>query len=387
MTRGKPIAITKSVLHWAISESGFEPDALAQAIGVAPSTLSAWLDAREQPTLTELRALAAQLKRPLATFLLPRPPRLPRPSVEFRAPPGGGRAELNVAERRRIREAARLQRMLAWITRELGRSAPVLPRVTINSRQEASAEDTRTRLGIMPQQQELWRSASAALHGWRTAVERTGVFVLMLPMGEDSARGFSLWDEQAPLVALNTSWSAEARIFTLFHEYAHLLTRTSSACLEGAYRWPTAKADPTERWCEEFAANVIIPRPSLEAFLTGEGLELPVTDTDTVGRIARRFRASMRATALRLIGLDAATWGLYKSLPPLAERKPAGGGGAGRSRAQIRRDQYGPHTSEVFTTALQKDVVNRADILDYLNVPSSALGGTATPDQSTFEQD
>jgi Zn-dependent peptidase ImmA (M78 family) len=277
--------------------------------------------------------------------------------------------------------------MLAWITRELGRPAPVLPRVTLKTSQETSAQDTRAHLDITPLQQERWRSASAALQGWRAAMERTGVFVLMLPMGEESARGFSLWDEQAPLVALNTSWNAEARIFTLFHEYAHLLTRTSSACLEGAYRWPTAKSDPTERWCEEFAANVIIPRQALEAYLTAHDVELPVTDTDTVGRIARRFRASMRATTLRLIGLDAATWGLYKSLPPLADRKPPGGGGAGRSRAQIRYDQYGSQTSEVFATALQKDVVNGADILDYLNVPPRALSGTASPDQSAFEQD
>ena len=112
---------------------------------------------------------------------------------------------------------------------------------------------------------------------------------------------------------------------------------------------------------------------------------MPVTDTKAVGRIARRFRASMRATALRLISLEAANWGLYKSLPPLAERKPPGGGGVGRTRVQIRYDQYGPHTTEVFTTALQKDVVNRADVLDYLNVHT--LRGADARDQPTFEQD
>ena len=385
MPRGKTVPITQSVLRWALDDAGYQAEALAQAIGVSAATLDAWLGGREQPTLTALRALAAALKRPLATFLLPRPPRIPKPAVEFRAPPGGERAELNVTERQRIREAARLQRMLAWITRELGRSAPDLPRVTISASEENAAQDTRARLGITPEQQEQWRSASAALHGWRAALERTGVFVLLLPMGEDSARGFSLWDEQAPLVALNTSWNAEARIFTLFHEYAHLLTRTSSACLEGAYRWPTSKSDPTERWCEQFAANVIIPRPRLEAYLASEGVEVPVTDTKAVGRIARRFRASMRATALRLISLEAANWGLYKSLPPLAERKPPGGGGVGRTRVQIRYDQYGPHTTEVFTTALQKDVVNRADVLDYLNVHT--LRGADARDQPTFEQD
>src|SRR5712691_4481214 len=126
MVRGKPIHITPSVLEWALSESGYEVDTLAPIIGAAPALLRAWLKGDEQPNITALRALARELKRPLAAFLLPRPPKLHKPVIEFRAPRGSGRADLNVIERQRIREAARLQRMLAWVSRELGREAAAL---------------------------------------------------------------------------------------------------------------------------------------------------------------------------------------------------------------------------------------------------------------------
>src|SRR5436309_9794185 len=158
MARGKPVPITPSVLEWARSESGYEVDVLARAIGMAPATVRAWLKGDEQPSITALRALAGQLKRPVAAFLLPRPPKLPRPAIEFRAPRGSGRADLNVTERHRIREAVRLQRMLAWVTRELGQDPANVPRETIKGSAEIRARETRTRLGVTLEQQQRWRS-------------------------------------------------------------------------------------------------------------------------------------------------------------------------------------------------------------------------------------
>lgn len=67
-----------------------------------------------------------------------------------------------------------------------------------------------------------WSSAGVALRVWREAVEGLGVMVLMLPMGEESCRGFSIWNDVAPLIAINTAWLPEARIFTMLHELAHL---------------------------------------------------------------------------------------------------------------------------------------------------------------------
>ncbi|MBI1961847.1 MAG: ImmA/IrrE family metallo-endopeptidase, partial [Candidatus Rokubacteria bacterium] len=173
----------------------------------------------------------------------------------------------------------------------------------------------------------------------------------------------------------------------MFHEYAHLLTRTSSACLEAVNRLPAAKSDPTERWCEQFAAEVIIPSHALEEYLVTARLRRPVTDLKAVGQIAHHFRASLRATALRLIGVEVASWSLYRSLPAHAERKPAGGGGAGRSRAQIRFEQYGLQTVDVFATALEKDIVTRADVLDYLDMPPHVLGRSLIIDEPAFKPD
>src|SRR2546426_7424759 len=98
MTRGTAVQITRSVLEWALEESGYNAETLPSAIGVPAKEVRGWLSGDKLPNVTNLRAVANLLRRPLATFYLPSPPKQKKPPIEFRAPRGSGRAELNVTE-------------------------------------------------------------------------------------------------------------------------------------------------------------------------------------------------------------------------------------------------------------------------------------------------
>ena len=343
-------------------------DDLAARVHVPAETLQAWTTGEAFPGLTKLRALAAKLKRPLASFLLPAPPVSVRPAVEFRSPPGTQRRALNPAERRYLREAARLQHFLSWVSKELGESPVALKRETTNSGVDDAAARARELLGVTKAQQYEWHSPSAAFAAWRQAVEESGVLVFLFSLGAESCRGFSLWDDFAPLIAVNTFWLPSARNFTLFHEHGHLLTRTASACLQGTRRWTSKSSDSTERWCEEFAAALLMPEPVVRERIARLSDNQP--DAMIAG-IANAFKVSRRAAALRLVELDYITWEDYEALPPF-EPKPRGGG-KGRDRTQLREDQYGARTTALIGRALERDVIGRGDALDYLDVPESAL--------------
>ena len=162
---------------------------------------------------------------------------------------------------------------------------------------------------------------------------------------------------------VNTAWSDEARIFTLFHELGHLLTRTSSACAVG----PLApdSGDTIERWCEAFAASLLIPVDAL--FGMGR-----VTKFDTMVKLARGLKVSLRATALRLMEREKASWSLYRQIPPASDKKRGGGGGGtGRNRGEIRVDEFGPRTTALFSDAVRRDIISESQALDYLDIPSS----------------
>jgi transcriptional regulator with XRE-family HTH domain len=227
MGRAVEVPITPSVLAWAIDQSGIEPSEVARSVDVDEAQLARWVRGNERPGLTAFKKLAQVLRRPSATFLLPRPPLVAEIRVEFRHPPGVADRDLSPDERLRIREVHRLQRTVGWLLDELGDQRPTLPIVKQSDAPEKVGERIRNLLGVTAAQQMSWPDTSAALREWRRRFEELGVLVFLLPMGPDGARGFSLWDDVAPAIVINTHWNTAARIYTLFHEFAQSPTARS----------------------------------------------------------------------------------------------------------------------------------------------------------------
>jgi Zn-dependent peptidase ImmA (M78 family) len=270
-----------------------------------------------------------------------------------------------------MREAGRLQRGLRWILQELDEDGVALPKVGPSADAEAVASRVRELLGVSVATQVGWKSEYVAFREWRHAIESIWIAVLALPMGSESARGFSAWDEHAPAIAVNTHWGPSARIFTLFHELGHLVSRTSSVCDESFVSQRKDATDPVERWCESFAAALLLPWTDVEHFLRrqlrwdGRG---QITDLGAASKIARRFKVSLRATVLRLIGKERASWTLYRAISPATETKHSAGGGSGRTRSEARFDEYGRRAAHVLLRGLERDVLSRDDVLAYLNI-------------------
>jgi Zn-dependent peptidase ImmA (M78 family)/transcriptional regulator with XRE-family HTH domain len=376
------VPVTPGVVAWAITESGYSLDEVADRVGVPTSTLAEWLQegSEARPSLGQVRELAALLKRTPATFLLPAPPSSPPAVAQFRN--RGRRKAPNPDERRYLREAVRLQRTAAWLVTELGRNVPAFPHVDLSADAERVGEDVSRRLAIAdgddaPALVGAPTSPSHAFRKWRATVEQEGALVFLLSMGADSVAGFSLWDERAPVIAINTSANHQARTFTLFHEYGHLLTRTSSLCLDSSGTRLSMPTDPAERWCEQFAAAVLLPWDRVADVLKemGHGDTKRINDLEVAKRIASHFNVSLRAATLRLIERELATWDLYRRIPTAAEAKRPGGKPTeeGRDRTVIRWEQYGQRTIDLFMDAAERRVLSRTDVLDYLDVPDSAL--------------
>jgi Zn-dependent peptidase ImmA (M78 family) len=363
------VPITPEVLEWAINESGYEPAEVADAID-AP--VEEWL-AGGQPTLTQFHRLAAHLKRPEAMFFLPRPPRTHHVEVEFR---GIKKREPSPIERLHMRTAARLQRGLEWVSTELELKPPDVPRVTINRNPEEVATEARNRIGVTVAEQLAWSSPFEAARQWRAALERQGVVVLFLPMGAEAVQGFSLWNDLVPLIAVNTHWAAQARCYTMFHEWAHLLTRTSSLCEKSTAM--SKDADKVERWCEQFSAAFLLPWRAVAQQLTER---YGWSRGDTAGLeqaryIANKFRVSLPAAVLRLISRGAADWGLFKAIPKHTDDKPKGGPPAEEgmnTRPDRRLREYGARATRTFLRGIERDVITRDDALRYLDVADSDI--------------
>src|SRR5436305_1370186 len=71
------------------------------------------------------------------------------------------------------------------------------------------------------------------LNLWTAALEEAGILVLTTHGGgvlPTEMRAFSLYYDLLPVIMVNGSDAPRGRLFSLLHEYAHLLRRTAGLC-------------------------------------------------------------------------------------------------------------------------------------------------------------
>jgi Zn-dependent peptidase ImmA (M78 family) len=374
----QPTPVTPDVVAWAVREDGRSADVLAREIKVSGDSLQAWMDGDDLPSRGELTRLADTLRRPRSMFFLPSPPASVALPTSFRHPAGNRQADITAQARMYIRSARRIQRAVSWALRESGDNPIDFRRADVDQPAEAVAGRVRSWLGVEVAEQVTWSSEYAALNNWRRALENRGLLTFQFDIRGEALRGFSAWDEHAPMIAINShDQTPQARIYTLFHELGHLVTRTDAACLDWVA--PRRRAARTlEGWCDDFGAAVLAPKADVEVFarkelgVTREGRKGDIT---AARRVATRYRISLSAAALRLIELRLAPSTLYGEVIAIIgqRRKSSASGGASEPRPAKRVRQYGRRAAATLIEAAVSGRLSERDAADMLRVDFQEL--------------
>jgi len=302
------VPISGRVLAWAREEACLTESDLAERVKVPVESITSWEAGEARPTRSQFTKLVKALRRPSAVFFLSEPPTSAGMPTELRSAPALDGHKLGPDEARQIRRARRLQQIMSWLLRD-ERQEPValarqglalvqrsvtLARHSTGANPVEVASTERRLSGISANDQIAWSSPLRAFEAWREWLETRSVLVMQLSKGKHNIRGFGVWDDYAPLVAVNTAYDPTARIFTLFHEVGHLLTRTDSACK--SFIQPSRIDAVSERWCEQFAASFLLPAGALKEVAAQYDIssESPTVDPDKARLIANRFSVSAR---------------------------------------------------------------------------------------------
>jgi Zn-dependent peptidase ImmA (M78 family) len=166
----------------------------------------------------------------------------------------------------------------------------------------------------------------------------------------DEFRGFALAHPQAPLIFVNGADSKSAQMFTIAHELAHLALGVSALSDAEASAFPN---EETERWCNQVAAEVLVPLAVFQ-----EELQTSEATESATARLARRFKVS---TLVILRRLREAGWfhswedfqtAYAKELDRLRLATPASSGGGDFYRT------LGARVSRRFEYAVVADTLN-----------------------------
>lgn len=244
------VRINPQLLEWARLEAGFTVNEIADKIGVEPERYESWETAGTGVPWGKLNELAKNCKRQLAVFFLPKtPPGTKKPS-DFRNVrlSGAALSKKTLIAIRRARKYLRISASLMgeehWLKRyEWLKDTP-------------TAANLRSKLGISLEDQVAFKYSSEAFKLWRNSLElKLGIFVFQFPLPFDEIQAFCISDSIPMGIVLNSKHTYNGRMFSLFHEVAHIVKAQSGICFPD----DVDENQSIELACNEFSGKFLVP--------------------------------------------------------------------------------------------------------------------------------
>jgi Zn-dependent peptidase ImmA (M78 family)/transcriptional regulator with XRE-family HTH domain len=371
--------VTPAVLLWARKSAGLDLGEVAHRLQVDPGVLAAWEDGTDRPSLTHAERLAVIYKRPLVAFFLSEPPAEPALPRDFRTMPDRAGGQLSPETLLAVRRARRVQAQTIELRKALRTEQTIrLAHVSARLDDDSAAAAIRRNVGVEALTPRAWRDMYEALRSWRSAVERLGVLVLQFAMPVSDARGFTLPSDSVPVVVLNTRDSPSARMFSLFHELAHLALGHAGMCDMEVYARGDVGSVSIERRCNKIAGAFLVPKADLLAHERVESADgTGVWQDDDLKVIAWSFKVSREVVLRRLLDLGLTFPRFYAQKRAEWQRAAAdavlhaSGGGPAPSVRCV--SEYGRSFVSLVLESVDAGQVPYADVPNYLGLKLSHL--------------
>jgi Zn-dependent peptidase ImmA (M78 family) len=307
--------VNPELLKWARESISMDFVEAAERIGVHRDRLADWEDGIERPTVNQLRKISEVYRRPLAAFYLPKPPTDFHIPHDFRRLPESKIGRFSPELLTEIRRMQYQREVAVELTEDDERPEDdVVGIAKLTTGADAVAELVRDVLGITLTLQAAWRNQYDALNTWRRAIEKHNVLVFHFERVEVSeARGLSVAERPFPFIAMNGRDAPRARIFTMLHEFAHLLINQGGVCDAIEHRQKHAHDPDVEVFCNQVAGAAMVPTNALlrHATVLAHGKSTRWEDHE-LAVIAHTFHASREVVIRRLLALDLTSRSFYE---------------------------------------------------------------------------
>ncbi|MEX0656962.1 MAG: ImmA/IrrE family metallo-endopeptidase [Nitrosopumilaceae archaeon] len=384
MTQQKILVKVKpEIMKWAIDSSGWEIEELAKKLKVTDAAINNWKTRNQEIEIRKLEKLSEFVKRPLAIFFLENPPKESE-LTDYRKLPHEQAVKLT----RNTVNAIRNARYLQSSAEELMKIQGINPKPTINIKitmqtlPEEAARTERKKIGFESEDVLLSKEAKRSIRDFYNVLRRTiesfNIFVFQVSMPIEEVRGVTLSDKFPRVIVINSKDTIQARIFSLLHEYGHVLLRKDGICIPQAIyekNYSNGNFQHIEKWCNSFAASVLMPK---EEFLA-EYHNLEEKETETrkiIDILSNKFRTSKQATVIRIKDLEKKSNISYEYQNILGEirkdeiirdrTKKKSSGGPGIVNTCI--SQKGRKFVLLVLESKRNKVINNSDVIDYLNI-------------------
>jgi Zn-dependent peptidase ImmA (M78 family)/DNA-binding XRE family transcriptional regulator len=366
--------VKPELLVWARKSARYQVHEAAKKANVSAERLTEWESGDSAPTINQLRMLANIYKRPLAVFFLPEPPRQFDAMRDFRRLPDAVNAEYTPELVLAIRRARFRREIAVELAEELEFE---IPRLDFDPRPFGAdgnrlAEAARKLLNVTPDEQLHWRDKYEALNAWSAAVERVGVLVFQTSgVSMREMRGFSVRESVYPVIVVNAKDSPRGRVFTILHEFAHLLMHSGGLCDTHETRDLDSDEQRLEVLCNHIAGAMLVPESALLDAIQNMASTLKrgaIADAELTV-LSHRFAVSQEVILRRLLTLGRVSVDFYRKkrdeLHKAYEREREQEEGFAPHHQVVVRD-LGKQYIRIVLGAYHQEAITSSDVSDYL---------------------
>jgi len=365
--------VNPEVMKWLRESSGWTTDDVARRLKVGRDVVDGLESGKRKPTLRQATVLSIAFKRPLASFFLSKPKEdKPSPS-DYRSLPD----KRGIFDKKTLL-AIRKARGLQEIGRELSLNVkyeikPRIEKAKASEKPESVAEKYRSVFKLGKESKTKFTNPYQLFNYLRDTLEDMNMMTFQFSMPLEDARGFALSDESPSVIVVNTKDSIEARLFTLMHEFAHILLDETVIDIPDASE---TKKNGTEPWCDEFSSSFLLPRHvAKELFERNKG---KLTETDTLNALSRKCKVSKAMLLLKMrklgyISKEEYDGVLQRYVPTTGTKTTIKKGVKVSSMPSDKRclSEVGNKFVSLVASNFDKNFITYSDALSYLSIKSN----------------
>ncbi|GBD69181.1 ImmA/IrrE family metallo-endopeptidase [Tetragenococcus halophilus] len=298
------VPITPHVIKYYIDTSNINLEDLEKDANL--KNINGWLDLSAQPTFNQLNQLSKKIKVPFGYLLLNDIQKEEPSLIEYRTVLNN---EVDKPSRDLLETIDDMEDKQDWMRDFLIRNSYEKLNFVNKFSKKDSVQTIAQGIRHTLQLEETWFvncQYNNAFNYLRDKFENAGILVMQngvvkanthRNLNVDEFRAFVLVDDYAPLIFINSTDSNGGKIFSLFHEVAHIFLGESDLFNDNNVSHPIYRND-LEVLCNDIASELCIPAPYFKELWAKN------TERDTFNKIhyiAQKCKISILAVAVKAL--------------------------------------------------------------------------------------
>lgn len=378
------ITVNPKVLLFARKTAGFSVEKIVKKlkrVSIDVKIIGIWEKKSSQISLSVLKDIAKHYKRPLTFFFLKIPPNEPIIPTDFRTLPSDKKSliqKINLPPDAMtcLRRARRSQKIAYEISLKLKKKIKKeLLQIKLTDDPILLAKKIREKLALKIEEQSKWKEPNEALKKWIGIIESQGIIVQQnsIKIREETFRGFSLTGDSKllPLIFLSTKDAPNGRIFTLLHEYCHLMLNESGIIISENSVVFNQKIKLIETFCNKFASSLLVPEEILTNHEIVKKTPNNAYSENKLIQLAKYFAVSKEVIVLRLKKLKKVDQKFYENKKIEWSKQNKKIGQPRKHWDTFYLNSNGGITTSLVYESYHKNLINFSELLSTLNFKSN----------------